>query len=359
MKQLKEIDLVVLFTKVLKRPKPLMTFIGSFAIMGIIVALNKPKTYTSTVILAPELSSGSMGLNGGLADMASSFGLDLKEPGNSIDAIYPELYPEIFSSTDFIRSLFNVSVRLKKDNKQETYIQHITKDKTIPFWNYPVAFIAKILSHEDTKTSSKSINDPFKISKDDNNNCNTIRKSIACLVDKKTSVITINVTDQDPLVAAILADTLQHRLQEYITNYRTQKARNDYEYTLKLFRDAQAQYTKSRQQYASFGDANTDLIVESYKLKQEDLENDMQLKYNIYSQLLTKLQDAKAKIQERTPAFTIIEKPIMPYKASSTPRSMTVIMFMFFGALLDVIWILFGDKMLILTQRNKDKVEKK
>jgi capsule polysaccharide export protein KpsE/RkpR len=122
-------------------------------------------------------------------------------------------------------------------------------------------------------------------------------------VDKKTSVISITVTDQDPLIAALIADSAKQRLQTFITNYRTNKARNDLSYMEKLYNEAKEQYSRARQLYASYSDANQELLLESYKSKEEDLENEMQLKYNIYTQVTEQLQLAKAKVQERTPAF--------------------------------------------------------
>ena len=43
---------------------------------------------------------------------------------------------------------------------------------------------------------------------------------------------------QDPQVAATVADTVQARLKEYITEYRTSKARRLLEYAEKLRKEA-------------------------------------------------------------------------------------------------------------------------
>ena len=44
----------------------------------------------------------------------------------------------------------------------------------------------------------------------------------------------------------------------------------------------------------------------------QDMENDMQLKFNTYNTLNTQLQAAKAKVQERTPAFAVLKAPDIP-----------------------------------------------
>jgi uncharacterized protein involved in exopolysaccharide biosynthesis len=336
-----EIDLLGLAAQILKGWKSLLLFVLGSAAVGIIIALSTPKEYTANVLLAPELSSGGLGLSSNLEDMASSFGFDIGAK-SSMDAIYPELYPDIFQSTDFILGLFNTPVRLRDDSAVRTYQHHLLTEMSFPFWEYPKLWVGRLMTKTGTGTGSPAQADHFRLSKQDDNLCGIIRKNILCNIDKKTSVISISVTDQDPLVAAIMADTLQKRLQAYITNYRTQKARADLNYYQRLTSKAKQDYEKARRLYGGYADANTDIILESFKAKQEDLENDMQLKYNAYTSMLTQLQAAKAKVQERTPAFTILQKPIMPYLASSTPRSLTVIVFMFIGVILDALWVLYG-----------------
>lgn len=51
---------------------------------------------------------------------------------------------------------------------------------------------------------------------------------------------------QDPLISASLTDTVMHCLQNYITNYRTNKARHDLAFTEKLYKEAKADYEKAQ-----------------------------------------------------------------------------------------------------------------
>ena len=343
-KKTREIDLLALAEKILKERKLLAKFIAVAVVIGVIVALCTPKYFKSEVILAPELSSGGLGLSDNLADMAANFGIELGGK-SSMDAIYPEIYPDIFGSTEFVLQLFETPVRLKDDNTLRSYKNHLKEDTKIPFWDYPMIWLnnlIKSLKSDDDTFGVGGNPDSYKISRTDFNYYKAIRDAILCTIDKKTSVISISVTDQDPLVAAIVADTLQLRLQEYITNYRTSKARNDYEYYKKLATAAKSDYEKARRIYASFSDANTHIALKSIELKMEDMENDLQLKFNNYTTLNAQLLAAKAKVQERTPAFTIIQKPVMAYKPSSTPRSLIVLIFVFLGVALDTLWILFG-----------------
>ena len=73
----------------------------------------------------------------------------------------------------------------------------------------------------------------------------------------------------------------------------------------------------------------------------------MQLKYTIYQQVVEQLQLAKAKVQERTPAFTIVQEATVPLKHSSRPKIVSLIIWMFLGFML---------QSAILLWRNREKV---
>lgn len=343
-KRMKEIDVLALLKKVLSRKKEMAIFISVFIVIGIIVALEQQKKYTSYVVLAPEATS--MGMSQNLSDIAGAMGVDIGGGKSSVDAIYPDIYPDVFASTDFVVKLFDIPVSVKGNKK--TYYDHILMDTKVPFWQYPRIWITEKFAKKDSVDANKKVN-PYCLTKIQNSVCESIIESIGCQINKGTNVITLSVTDTDPHVAACLADSVKTRLQDYITLYRTKKARQDLAYSKSINAEAKAAYEKARQKYAAFADANTDVELFSYQSKMEDLENDMQLKFNNYSQTAQQVQKAEAKIQENTPAFTVIQNATVPLKASSMPRTLLVTIFAFVGFLADALWVLvlcqlFGKK---------------
>lgn len=162
------------------------------------------------------------------------------------------------------------------------------------------------------------------------------------MVDKKNGVITIHTEAQDPLISKSLADSVSSKLQVFITNYRTQKARHDVEYYKALTAKTKADYEKARQLYGSYSDSNMDIVLESVRSKQADLENDMQLKFNAYTAMVTQLQAAEAKLRERTPAFTTLQGASVPIKPAKPRRMIFVLaitMLVFIG---DLTYVLKG-----------------
>lgn len=355
---MKEIEILNLVSKIFANKKSLIISLVIGITIGVIIAVSTPKIYTSEVVLAPEMSSGGLGLSDNLADMASNFGIDISSTGKNMDALYPEIYPEILSSYDFISTLFPIKVRLKNEPQIRTYYEHMTQDQKMPFWDYPKLWVAtKLASKDDNLASKKNVQDPFRTSKADMEISKAIGDNISCLIDKKTSVILISVSDQDPLVAAIVADTIQSRLQLYITDYRTKKAKNDLLYYTKLYNDAKKKYLRAQKVYASYCDANQDVVLESFQAKRDELENDMQIAFNLMSQMQTQVQSARAKVQERTPAYTMIRSPKMAYKASSMSRSMIVLITLFMSIIANAFWVLFLKNAIISRESNKNRKE--
>lgn len=299
-------------------------------VIGVALAFGTPKIYKSTVILAPEESGA--GFSGNISSLASMVGMNLKI-GQTGDALYPEIYPELMSSTDFIVGLFPIEVTKDKTGETYTYQDYIQNHQKLAVSDYPIALIVNLiekLKNEESPGAGHEV-DPFRLTKKEDAVAKAISGNLDCAVDKKTNVITITVTDQDPLIAATVADSVQMHLQRSITEYRTKKARIDLEYMEQLFAEARKQYDDARKAYAVYADANRDVLLQVYKMKEEDLENDMQLKYSIYQQVVEQRQLAQAKLQERTPAFTIVQRATVPIKHSSRPKVVTLAIWMFLG----------------------------
>jgi LPS O-antigen subunit length determinant protein (WzzB/FepE family) len=334
-----KIDLVMIFHQLWLR-KRLLSITGSIGIiLGIIVAFSIPKTYQTSVILAPELNAGSNTV-GNLSDLASMVGVNLNTEGSSVDAIYPEIYPQIIRSVPFLTSMFKVPVVSEdKDINHISLYEYIKSKQKVSWWTKIIPDITKTDTGQNINLQQNKINN-FKLSKEQDGIANAIKGMMTCSVDKKTYVITLTVTAQDPVVSAALADTVQSKLQQYVINYRTQKARNDLAYALKLFSEAKSQYVKAQERYASYSDANEDLILESFKSKQDEMENEMQLRYNIYNQLAQQVQMARAKVQERTPAFTQIQPATVPLKKAGPKRMTIIFSFVFIDFILMCIYIL-------------------
>lgn len=306
-------------------------------VLSCLILLSIPKYYKCQVMLAPEVSTSRS--TSTLSTLARSFGMRLGNSlGNASEALYPTLYPELMNSNDFKTSLFPVKVREKDSEEYKTYYEYLLNDQRQPWWSAAIGgvtgAISDLFSKEDTTGVSDKV-DLFRLTKDQTSIAKLISNKIVCDVDKKTMVITIEVTDQDPEVCAIMADTAKARLQEFITAYRTNKSRVDLEYNKKLCAEAKRRYEHARDVYADFADANQDVLLQSVRNKLNDLENEMQLQYNAYTAYVAQMQNAEAKVQEDTPAFTTLQSATVPLNPAGPKKKkilLVLLLLAFFGS---------------------------
>lgn len=318
---LKEIKKVLTYRK--------RTYIYVFVtvfVLSCIWILPQPRYYDCDVSLAPE--TGGEDVGGGLSSIASSFGINLGDIGGS-DAIYPLLYPDLFESPEFIVSLFDIRVRTVDGEVDTDYYTYLTKYQkknmlTLPFESAS-KYLKNLLSGEkESPADGTGRVDPFFMSEEDYLLVQDVMLSIRCAVDKKTNVISIMVRDQDPYVCATLADSVKGRLQDFITQYRTSKARQDCDYYQHLTDSAQVEYEQALKAYSDYSDSHKDIILQAYISERDKLENDMSVKYNTYSAMSTQLQAMKAKVQEKTPSFTTLKSATVPIKPAGPKRMIFV-----------------------------------
>lgn len=281
-----------------------------------------PRFYTSEIEVAPETDTSKSGA-GALGSLASTFGLDLSSM-ESNDAITPLLYPDLMEDNGFVSEMFKIKVTTADGKVSTDYYDYLMHHQEYPWWTVLYVKIKQLFLSPKGGGDGKP--DPYRPSEDDFALMKYIRASIELKVDKKTGAITISTVDQDPLVAKTLADSVESRLERFIKEYRTNKARKDMEYYKNLAAQAKHDYERARQLYASFSDNNMDALMVSVRSKQDDLENEMQLKFNAYSTLNNQLQAAMAKVQERTPAFMIIRGASVPIKPDG-PKRMIFVLF--------------------------------
>ena len=340
-----DVDIFTVLTNCRKKLSLFIKVALITAVVSSLFILCVPRYYQCSVVLAPENSAGS---EGALGTITSAMGMNL---GNALtsDAIYPDLYPQVLESNNFIKKLINIPIESQDHSIKTTYYEYILKHKKknpllIPLDKMRGAIVSLFSSKKDNASNTggnKDLN-PFKLTEEQNNVFGDISSKVNCSINIKTGAITISVKEQDPLICATIADSVRAKLQDFIIDYRTNKSRIDVNHYRKLAQEAKQNYEKARQLYGSYSDSNMDVIIESYRLKQNDLENDMQLKFNTYTMMQNQLQMAQAKLQERTPAFTVIKGASVPLHPAG-PKRMAFVLTMLFLAMISTAIVINKD----------------
>lgn len=341
-----EIDLLELAGKIWDARKTILKWGVVGAVVGIVIAFSIPKEYTTTIKLAPEATDGAKA--GGMSGLAAMAGINLGGTQGA-DAVYPQLYPDVVSSVPFAVSLFDVPVTVSKDDdKKVTVREFLEEDTSSPWWgvvmSLPGNAIGAVMSifrnNEEEEGTGEGVN-TFQLTADEQAIVEAINARVAADVDTKTSVITLSTTMQDPMVSAMLADTVALRLQEYVTNYRTEKARQDLAYAQKLNDEAKAEYYKVQKQLADYIDRNQGIVLRSGQTERTRLENEVSLAYSLYNQTATQLQAAKAKVQQTTPVYTVVQPATVPLRASKPSKMLILVGCVFLAVVAACAWVLF------------------
>ena len=345
-----EIDLIGILRKIIGIRKTIYKAAGIGLVVGIIVAISIPKQYTVGVTLSPEMGNTKAG---GLSGLAASFlgsGMAINE---GTDALNASLSADIVSSTPFLLELSTMKIPALEG---ETMTLNVYLDEeSSPWWSYAIGLpgmviggVKSLFTEEESELvpSDKANLGTIELSKKESKKIESLKKKILASVDKKTSMTTVSVTLQNPKVAAVVADSVVRKLQEYIIDYRTSKAKEDCLYLERLFKERQQEYYDAQKKYADYMDSHDNIILQSVRAEQERLQNDMSLAYQVYSQVANQLQVARAKVQEEKPVFAVVEPAVIPLYPSGTSRKIYVLAFIFLSVCFVISWKLFGEDIL-------------
>lgn len=317
------IDFQILKRVLLKEIWRMLLIISVFSGLGILYALRAREEFKTAGSILPELQGKGSGGLSQFAGIASLAGVDLSSiGGGGIDAVRPDLYPNVIMSTPFYLELFKSKVRTK-DNKTFTFEE----------------FYHSVIEEGNEPTERQLKSYPVK---GDNiivmNRLNEIRLKdlrdrITASIDKKSGVISIVTKMPDPVVAADVTRFAMEYLMEYVKNYRTEKLRLDVDYLANQVAASRGKYYSTQEKKAQYTDQFKDMALQSADIGRERIESEYRLSSNFYNELLKKYEEAKFKLHQETPVFKVLEPPVVPVLRSEPKRKIIVFFAAFLGIL--------------------------
>ncbi len=306
----------------------LSTFCGGW------IAFQIPNEYSSQVQILPELEikEGTESLNN-FKSLAGLAGVDLSSFG-STEAVRPDLYPNILQSTPFLMQLLNLKVVSTQHQREMLVSEYLKECKKKE--------ILVRLFGEASKSEINPLHFPtiipelIHLNKEEDLQIRELHKRVVTSLDKKTGVITMSVKMQDPVIAATLAKFTQDYLLKYVIQYRTEKTQKDIDFLSSRIDEAQKHYEKALFAYSHYQDMNRNLFLNIAKDEGKKLQHEVELAYNLYTQLATELEETKIRIHRETPVFKVLEPAQVPVKKSSPSRGIIVIGFTLLGLFISV-----------------------
>lgn len=292
--------------------------------LGIIYALLAREEFKAQGRILPEIQGkGGSGLSQ-FAGLASLAGVDLNSVGGSgMDAVRPDLYPDVITSTPFYLKLLEIQVHTKENKKMtfEKYYHSVIEEGQEPekelLEKYPVKVEGIIVVNRLSEIRLKNL-----------------RERISAEIDSKSGVITITSKMPDPVVASEVAKFAMEYLMTYVKNYRTEKLRRDVDYLGKQVDNSRGKYYSTQEQKARYNDQFQDIRLQSADVKRERIESEYRLSSSFYNELLKKYEEAKFKLHQETPIFQVLEPPVVPVLNAEPRRVVIVLASLFLGGIL-------------------------
>lgn len=341
-----EIDIMELISKLWKKRKMIIKWCIVGAVIGLVAGFSIPKTYTSSVTLAPEVQQKT---GSGVSSIASMMGVNLN---NSLDAINAEMFPDVVHSTPFIVELFDLPVTFERKDSviTTTLLDYMLEYQRSPWWSHVIkapfkalAWCIDLVTPDEEEEGVAGPLNPTNLPKKERKVVKFFAENIMVNVDNKTLKTEMSLEMQDPKVVYTVMDAVVTNLKEYMTEYRSSKSRQDVENLSVICEQRKADYYKAQQAYAEYIDANKSVIRQSAQAERERLQQEMNLAYQVYSQVAQQMEGARIQAEQAKPVFAVVQPPVVPLRKTAPSKAKMLIIWTFLAGCCAAAWVLFGE----------------
>ncbi len=302
----------------------LIRLVGVFIVIGLSVAFLSGEEFESESRLMPELQAKAAARSQQFGALAELAGIDL---GSSltVEAVRPDLYPDVLSSTPFL--LFACNQPVTDRNRKRYLLQDFLLEKEgkltpanriLPTMNRPLV----------------------QFNKEQENLLKDIKERLTASLDKKSGIIYVKTTMPDPAIAAQFTQLAVTYLQTYVSNYRTGKVRQSERFLARQVREAKARYQQAELAWSMHADQNRFVVTKVADINSRRLEADYIASQTLYNDLNRQLEQTRLRVQEETPIFQVLEPPRVPVKRSSPRRTLLVLGAALLGGIVGISWLL-------------------
>jgi uncharacterized protein involved in exopolysaccharide biosynthesis len=295
--------------------------------------------------MVPQVNNSSAKL-GSLSSLASlaGFNLDLGSGGGDIS---PVLYPKIVNSISFRMEIMNTEYEFEElDHPVTLFDYYVNTYKPGLFGilkKYTIGLPGIILkairgeSAEINTSNSKSI----RLTREQDEVIGIIADNLTLLVNDKEGYLSLSSKFHQPWLSAQIAQKARDLLQEYITNFKIEKALAQLSFIESRHSEKKAEFETAQSKLASYRDANRNISSSIARTHEEKLENEYQLSFEVYSELSKQLENARITVKEDTPVFSVIEEVVVPFEKTKPNRPLIIIIWVMIGSFVGSVILLF------------------
>ncbi|SHJ39536.1 G-rich domain on putative tyrosine kinase [Tangfeifania diversioriginum] len=342
-----EIDLVALAKSIWERRKFIIKTVLIFAVIGVIVALFSPTQYTASTKMVPQSSGGTQRASGGLSSLASMAGINLNMNQTTTELL-PQTYPQILQSVPFQLKLMQNKFTFSDVEEPVTLFEYYTEYSQPGVLSlvkkYTIGLpgvISKAIKGDEEKTSAVATQDgnTIRLTKEQEEVRKIISDNISLEINDQDGFIQLNSSFHEAELSAEVAQKAQELLQEYITDFKIEKASEQLNFIEERYKEKKKEFQEAQAALAAFRDRNKNVTSAMALTEQERLQNEYQLAFEVYSNLAQQLEQARIKVKEDTPVFSVIQPVTVPQERTKPKRKIILIIWIFLGGIVAIGWV--------------------
>lgn len=303
-------------------------------ILGILTIIFTPKTYSSRVTFISQ-SSGDSNRDGGLKSFVSLLSGGSKATTTQADLpLY--LYPKLVKSLNFQRKLYDTPIEVKGLDTTMTYKEYFlnveSKNLKAKILKYTIGLPKLIFGDNNKINTTLKIDSLEYVNTTEKKLINSLNEKVTFVIDELDGTLEIVVSvDNQPVAAAQMAQSAHKLLQDEVIRFRIAKAKEKFDFIEKQYEQKKILFQEAQRRLASYSDRNLYNNTQSSLIRKKQLEEESTLLYSIYSNLEQQLLTQSIKIQEDTPAFTVINPAVVPSKTDNKSKIMVLLIFVALG----------------------------
>ncbi|MBA7578031.1 hypothetical protein ES708_19887 [subsurface metagenome] len=269
-----------------------------FLIIGIIIALILPKTFTSVATILPAQSTSS---SSRILSRLSNYAGNI--PSRSGE-YYVELYPDIVKSRAILTEVLNAPYQ------SETFIKTLKKEYDINTDN--IESVITLLKN----------------------------KFVKCTLNNRTHIITIAAITHNPEFSASLVNEILIQLEKYFNNRMKFVAKNQRIMIEERLIDIADSLLISENKLLRFNEGNRQPDNSpTLKINEIRLLREVEINSKLYIELSQQLEIAKINEFHDKPFLNILDNAVPPLKRTSPQRKSVVLKFLLVGFIFSISYI--------------------
>ena len=333
------IDLVALVKSIWQARALILKVTLGFALLGLLVGILTPKTYTASSTFVPQTSGEKP--SGSISGLAALAGIDLSAGATGSD-IPATLYPKVLASVPFKQEVLSTSIVFESDTLTfKDYLLNQSPGVLSSIKKYTIGLPGLLLSS--LKENDQTVGAPkelIQLSEEDFELIKTLENLVSIETNEKEGFISLSVIDKDPLVAAQVAKATELALQKRIIDYKIENARSLYEFTSEQFNAKQKEFYALQDELAEFTDRNRNISSAQFQNQKLRLEAQYSIVNAVYTELAKQKEQAAIQVSKDTPIFSVIDPVVVPKEKTSPKRGLLLAIYTFLGVVLSIGYVL-------------------